>query len=116
MSTLTRDLLVHNSEGTPWNVRIVRDGDSYGRNGCLTHTGEPLVEFYDGRADPEKFTPLGQFVARYYLSTLLGRCEWSGRNHRDDDGLCLNGGVRSWTIDGAAMLIVRRFLRTLETE
>ena len=31
-----------------WNVRIVENGDAYGKDMCLTHDeADPLVEFYD---------------------------------------------------------------------
>ena len=43
-----------------FNVRIVRAGDRYGRDNCLTHDkDEPLVEFYDSRYP---HTEYGQFV------------------------------------------------------
>lgn len=35
---------VTNREGTTFNVRLVLKGDTYGRNGCLTHDeNDPLV-------------------------------------------------------------------------
>lgn len=55
-----------------FNVRIVEKGDTYGLNDCLTHKGiEPLVEFYDNRFIDDKDWKHGQFVARYYVTTLL---------------------------------------------
>jgi hypothetical protein len=83
-------LTVVSDEGTPWLVRIVREGDRYGRNDCLTHDGMlPLVEFYDLR---HMHTDRGQFVSRYFVDTLQG--------HPVGRGLSLDGGVPSWTIDG----------------
>jgi hypothetical protein len=90
--------------GVPFNVRMVFPGDAYGLNDCLTYDpsdkpwskpGDPLVEFYDARQDPARFGPRGQFVSRYYLSTLL-----EGDPAR---GLNLQGGVPSWSLDGQAL-------------
>lgn len=54
-----------------YNVRIVKPGDRYGLKDCLVNDkGEELVEFYDSRY---MHTERGQFVSRYYLSTLLER-------------------------------------------
>jgi len=77
-------------------VRIVRDGDKYGMNDCLRHTGEPMAEFYDTRHGIGR----GQFVQRYYVETLLA----SG------GGLMLMGGVPEWSLSGEDMKIVREFL------
>lgn len=52
-----------------WAVRIVRNGDHYGRHNCLVHEcNDPLVEFYDTRY---LHTDLGQFVSRYSATTFL---------------------------------------------
>ena len=83
---------VTNDLGVTFNTRLVRDGDPYGRRGCLTHSGEPVIEFYDARHTSEQspfWTNLGQFVSRYYLSTF---CDGGHA------GLCLHGGVDGWTI------------------
>ena len=90
----------------PWAVRIVRTGDAYGLDDRLTHDkADPLVEFYDTRQAGPKFGPRGQFVSRYDLSTLL--------DHRPGAGLCLQGGVPSWTVTGADFERVAAFLRTV---
>lgn len=71
-------------------VVLVREGDKYGRDNCLTHDGEPMVEFYDVRSAGKRgFTKLGQFVSRYYLKTLT---------ERPVGGINLDGGVPEWTI------------------
>lgn len=63
---------VVNDDGRTFTVRIIHEGDRYGRDDCLTHDeSEPMVEFFD-KTYIEGFTPLGQFVSRYYLSTLEG--------------------------------------------
>lgn len=85
-----------NANGIPFNSRIVRKGEKYGLNFCLTHEeSEPLVEFYDARFDHTKF---GQFVSRYYVTTLTGECEWSHGDSRKT-GICLDGGVPDWFVD-----------------
>lgn len=82
-----------------FNVRIVFKGDAYGLNGCLTHEkDEPLVEFYDSRYP---HTEWGQFVSRYYVSTIL---------QRRNDGLCLDGGVEAWSVCAKDMATVRTWL------
>lgn len=74
-----------------WRVRIVRKGESYGLNNCLTHEyDDPLIEFWDLDASKEKFGEEGQFVSSYYLSTFR-------RIH--GTGLDLYGGVAGWEIN-----------------
>lgn len=71
MSRLTH--IFHND--APFTMRVVGDGDRYGRGMSLTHRGhDPLVEFHDRRWDHDRDPDglmLGQFVSRYRLSTLL---------------------------------------------
>jgi len=91
-------------EGLSFAVRIVVQGDRYGRDGCLTHEKqEPMVEFYDasqaGRWDDIYTGHLGQFTGgRYYVSTL--------KDHRT--ALSLDGGVPSWTVTGASLVAAMR--------
>jgi len=82
-----------------FNVRIVRTGDSYGLNFCLTH-GEnaPLVEFYDSRYAHTEF---GQFISSYYVSTIL----------ESDKGLCLEGSEAEWSVSADDMAAVRAWLK-----
>ena len=89
-----------------FNVRIVNKGDRYGRADCLTHDDDrPMVEFYDRRYANEAW-PRGQFVSRYYVSTLL-----EGENR----GLCLDGGnANEWSVSADGMAIVRAYLRAQE--
>jgi hypothetical protein len=82
-----------------FNVRIVNTGDKYGLNDCLVNDKAPMVEFYDTRYP---HTQYGQFVSRYYVDTLL---------ERDTGGLCLDGGVPSWTVSAEDMATVRNFLK-----
>jgi hypothetical protein len=71
-----------NDNGRPWAIET--DGD--------------LVAFYDTRYE---HTPLGQFVSRYYVDTIL----------KGTAGLCLDGGVPEWTISAAGMARVREHLQ-----
>ena len=83
--------------GLAFTMRIVRKGDRWGLNDALTHNlDDPYVEFYDQRYT-KGFGPRGQFVSRYYLSTLVEDRE------RLADGLDLYGGVASWSLDRQAM-------------
>lgn len=87
------------SNGIQFNVRIVAPGDQYGRNDVLTNeSSEEMVEFYDTRY---QHTELGQFVSRYYASTL---------RERENRGLCLDGGVPAWNLDEKAFGAVRDWL------
>ena len=101
-----------------WNVRIVENGDAYGKDMCLTHDeADPLVEFYDADASfndgpKDMGMKLGQFVSRYYMSTLMDDGDPIGDGH----GFCLDGGVPKWVIEGAAMKRVARFLNRYQKE
>jgi len=82
-----------------FKLRIVCKGDGYGLG--LTHTkDEPMVEFYDTRYP---HTEYGQFVNRYYVSTLL--------EHKRN-GLCLDGGTPEWSISANDMNIVRAWIKS----
>jgi hypothetical protein len=105
-------LTIWNTESKrSFNVRIVEKGDKYGRDMCLTHDeSEPLIEFYDASYDFEKDEfgkVLGQFVSRYYMSTLAG--EYNGTF-----GLCLDGGSADvWSINSNSMLLVSDWLNDI---
>lgn len=89
------------SNNIPFLVNIVEKGESYGLNNCLTHDKvDPLVEFYDQRYI---HTPLGQFVSRYYMSTLLEKKD-------QHVGLDLQGNVPDWKINAEQMNLVREWL------
>lgn len=86
-----------------FNIRIVEHGEWYGRDDCLQHEGDPLVEFYDAKQDPAKFGWRGQFVSRYYIFTILSS------DH--PNGLALDGGTPEWSISTAGMREVKRYLK-----
>lgn len=68
------------------------------------------VEFYDRRYEHE--AGLGQFVSSYYVDTALGT---DGYGH-GEGGINLAGDVADWTVDAAAMRIVRAWLKMHATE
>lgn len=86
-----------------FNVRIVRAGDRYGRDNCLTYDkDEPLVEFYIG----------DYFVSRYYVATILG----TDRYGSGEGGLILDGGdVNNTTVSEEDMKTVRNYLKEQTT-
>lgn len=92
------------TSGIRFTARILRAGDRYGLDNCLTWDSlKPGVEFYDTRYPHTEF---GQFTgARYYVETILER------GPEDKSGLVLDGGIPDWRIDGPAMTIVRAWLR-----
>mgnify|MGYP003657691028 CR=1 FL=1 len=104
--------------GTPFVVRMVRHGDKYGLDMCLTHTphpeydfDSPLIEFYDARYDFDKDTdgtPMGQFVSRYYLSTLTDTRTQVRRNENNEPnrGVQLHGDVAAWSVDPQSLATV----------
>lgn len=99
-------LSITNDAGRPFTVRFLATGDAYGRTNSLT-ADKPLVEFFDATyADEKAFGPLGQFVSRYYVASLLGTDGYG----RGTGGLDLNGGVPVWKVDAAAMATVRTWL------
>lgn len=98
-------------KGRPWRVRFLRKGDRYGRDRCLTHDElEPMVEFYDrkfagGQSNwGHSFPDEGQFVSRYYLSSLL-KCK-SSLLEPEGGGLNLDGGIEAWSISAKGMHVV----------
>lgn len=78
------------ANNVPFNIRLIKEGDKYGLNDCLTHDDSgTMIEFYDARYP---HTEHGQFVSRYYLRTLS--------EHPVTCGLDLDGSIPAWTIDG----------------
>ena len=91
------------SHNIPFHVRLIEQGETYGRNRCLTHDkADSLVEFYDARF-VQGFESLGQFVSRYYVKTIL-------EERNNNCGLCLDGGTPNWYIDANSMKEVYKWL------
>lgn len=94
--------------GIAFTMRLVREGDRYGRGMCLTHdNAKALVEFYDARYPFDKDPAgevLGQFTGgRYYVDTIL---------KSPNAELCLDGGNADvWTLDAPAFALARETLR-----
>jgi hypothetical protein len=86
-----------------FNVRVVLPGDKYGRDDCFTleEGQKTLVEFYDGTQDPAKFGDRGQFVSRYYCSTITSA----------DSGMCLHGCVAAWRVTDEQMKRIKAYLQ-----
>ena len=85
------------ANGIAFRVELVAPGAAYGRDNCLTNdSDETLVEFLDTRYFG------GQFISRYYLSTLLEKTE---------GGLCLDGGIPDWSIDAKSYVVIDLWLR-----
>lgn len=91
-----------------FNVRIVNTGDKYGLNDCLVNEKEQIIEFYDCRYNHQCDMGRGQFVSRYYTSTILGSDY--------PRGLCLDGGVSAWTVSAEGMKQVIDYLREQQAE
>lgn len=87
-----------------FNVRILRKGEKYGLEDCLTHKErKPLVEFYDYRHRNDQEWKRGQFVSRYYAETIL--------KHDLNFGLSLDGGVPECTVSAESMRDILAWLR-----
>lgn len=98
---IARELDMTQVEG--FNVRVVEKGQPYGLNGCQIHDqDDPLVEFYDSNQTDAEFGPYGQFVSRYYRSTILG--------NEFPQGLRLDTGSPQWIVTALGMQTIRTFL------
>ena len=86
-----------NDEGSKIKVCLIKRGEKYGLNNCVTHNEtEPLIEFYDPR----------HFVRRYYLSTIL--------EIEPGQGLCLEGNRYGYlAIEGDCLDKVKKWVKSL---
>jgi hypothetical protein len=79
---------------------------------CLLNVKAPMVEFYDNRYRyPD--APYGQFVSRYYISTILSQ---DSRGGKYSNGLCLDGRVPAWQVSAEDMVEVVSFLQGFQNE
>ena len=96
--------------GIPYTVRAVAHGERYGRDMCLTNDNHRvLIEFYDARYPFDSDLGgniLGQFVSRYYASTLRQHVDQYG----EMTGLCLDTGVPDWHLSRETMVYVQGFI------
>jgi hypothetical protein len=91
-----------------FNVRFVNVGDKYGRNDCLINDKASMVEFYDSRYDFPDSMGRGQFVSRYYVSTLE-------EGNQNGEGLCLDGGIPEWSVSAEGMKQVLEYIKQEKT-
>lgn len=94
--------LVEGYNGRVFAAKVLVRGDKYGLDERLKwDDDEPCVEFYDTTFAHQKgFPRLGQFVSRYYLSTVL----------RHWGELILHGGTPEWAIPGESMEALKSVL------
>lgn len=93
---------IENNKGKQFAVKLLANGDRYGLDKCLTWDKDAFgVEFYDVTYAGDGFDEVGQFVSRYYASTIL----------EAEGGLCLNGEIPDWNIDGYSMDKVRLWMQ-----
>lgn len=103
------NLIVFNHNASPFGVRMIWKGQKYGRNDALVHSGDdPFVEFWDlhrvGDPTLDFADQAGaQFIQRYNASVL--------RKIDEGRGLDLYVSEPAWKLDGAAMTMVRRFIK-----
>lgn len=99
---IDRVITVRASHGVEFNVRLLLQGDRYGRDDGLVvwADGPPGVEFYDRRYPHTRY---GQFVSRYYVSTLMQAPKMNG--------IDLDGGIPDWRIDGSTWRLIEAWLR-----
>lgn len=114
--------------GMPVLARLVRLGDRYGLNGCITHGDkhthkkEPLIEFYTLIGDDKEGSLAWDgvkgywFTSRYYLSTFLGKCEYSCNGGPVRNGLSLDGGYPEYDLDAQDCQKVAAWIESLDQE
>ena len=115
-------------QGMPMLARLVRLGDRYGLDGCITHAlengyttfEEPLIEFYTLIGDDKEGSLAWDgvkgywFISRYYLSTFLGTCEYSRDGGPVRNGLSLDGGYHEYDLDAQDCQKVAAWIETLD--
>lgn len=96
-------LKVENPEGKYFIVRKILCGEGYGVNDSIIHDREdPLIEFFDfDYANVRSFGEYGQFISRYYESTLAERTPYA---------LSLYSDVDSWYLSKENMYEVLEWL------
>jgi len=88
--------------GVPIRVVIIPVKEASPNFPHVKREDEDLIEFYDRRY---QHTPDGQFITRYFTSTLL-----ETQAGIPVGGLDLYGGESAWKIDGRTMKTVRDWI------
>ncbi|MBM4574852.1 hypothetical protein GS896_27730 [Rhodococcus hoagii] len=102
---MAEDFVITTCQGRAFTIRTVRHGDGYGVDDAIAHDStDPLLEFYD-RSHTGTFGPRGQFVCRYYVSSLA--------HHADGAALSLDAGIPAWFIDAATLTTVLEHARDI---
>lgn len=109
------------TNGHAYLTRIVFKGDRYGRDGCLTHDkDDPVVEFYT-LTEGDKDGSLSWdgvkgcwFISRYYLSTFLGKSEYSRNGGPVKNGVCLDGAYPQFSLDAQDCQKVAAWIESLD--
>jgi len=118
----TPTMAIQASSGRWFAVKYLPTGARYGRTNVLV-VDVDTVEFWDLTLADDSSTreqgwgPLGQFVSRYAVSTLLGEDDGSVTPFVNETGLCLDGGFREeWSVDAVSMRVVRSWARRMRAE
>ena len=114
--------------GKPMLARLVRLGDRYGLNGCITHSlegrytsdKEPMIEFYTLVGDDTAGSLAWDgakgywFISRYYLNTFLGKSVYSFNGGPVRNGLSLDGGYPEYDLDAHDCQKVAAWIESLD--
>jgi hypothetical protein len=93
-------------QGTPIRAVLVPAGEL--NPSSPTHVNDrAYVQFYDGQ---HSFTPDGQFITEYYVSTLV-RAPLLTSREAPSNGLDLYGSEPCWKIDGPTMTLLVEWLK-----
>lgn len=93
-------ITITNDAGRVFVVKRVDVGEFYGpARRSRINCPAPLIEFWDATYSNQG--PIGQFVSRYYVSTLVEHAPELIRL-----GLSLQGGVHEWRVSAANMATV----------
>lgn len=125
----TPTMAIQAGSGRYFAVRYLPIGARYGRGNVLNVTDGDQVEFWDlsdaddsdgdlaTTADRHGFGPLGNFTGgRYFVATLLDEVSSSARRDLRETGLCLQGGVPAWSVDGGSMRVILSWMRRTRAE
>lgn len=98
-------LQITNEVGRKFIIKIIKQSDLYGLNDCLVHNdSDPMIEFYDATYKNQNgFGKCGQFVTRYFYSTL--------KDVELHSGIQLEGGIADWNVSAKNVRQVLNFAK-----